>query len=112
MASFKVHKYNKALVTPLGIYSFNLTDTVNKGFKSFSNFFNLFMVLIFFTISSGAFVCLNWPNLEIVLKSFLMAMGGLQYEGMFLSIGLQMYLLNVNFLHFALLNIVDEGDFN
>lgn len=110
MERFKVHKYNQALMVPLGIHSYNLTDPSNDFFKSFANFFIPFMLVTFYMISSGAFVYLNWPNLEIIIEPFLVIMAGSIFGGMYLSVGLNMR--KVKFLHLKLQQIVDEGKFH
>lgn len=107
MANFEVHKYNQAFMARIGIHSYNLTDPTNEFFKSFATYYNLCMVFVFFTISSSAFVYLNWPNLEIILEPFLMVMAGLQYGGMFISIGLNMR--KVKLLHLTLQSIVHSA---
>lgn len=110
MAKFKVHKYNQALMARLGIHSYNLTDPSNEFFKSFATFYHLFTAAMFFIISSGVFVYLHWPNLETVLEPLLVVMCGIQYVGMFLSVGLNMR--KVKLLHLTLQHIVDEGSFD
>ena len=110
MAKFKVHKYNQAFMARLGIHSYNLNDPANEFFKSIATFYNLITATVFFVTSSAAFVYLNWPNLEIVLEPFLIVLAGVQYGGMFLSVGLNMK--KVKLLHITLQKIVDEGRLN
>ena len=94
----------------LGINYYNSTDPSDEFFKSFATYFNLIMAFIFCVMSSGAFIYLNWPDLEVVLEPFFIAMGGLQCGGMLLSVGLNMR--KVKLLHFNLQQIVDEGNFS
>lgn len=108
MSKFQLMELNLKLMSWLGIHSYRLKEPINEFFHSFFTYFNLVHAIIFVIISSVWFAMTNISQAGIMLEACMIAIAGLQYSGMFLSIGLKMK--KVKSLHLKLQEIVDEGD--
>lgn len=106
MAKFNVLESNQSFMAKLGIYSYKLTEPVNKFFKSFMTYYMLFSLILICVILSAMGVYVNWPNIVMVLEAFLTVVTGSQCAGIFISLGLNMK--KIKTVHLKLQEIVDE----
>lgn len=109
MAKFHVLKYDRFIMSKLGIYSHPTDDTTKNFFKLITRYYILFSMICFNIISSGVYVYLHWPNFELIFEPMFITFGNIQTFGMFFNITLQME--KIEKLHLQLQEIVDnEGE--
>lgn len=106
MSKFKVLEYNQSVMARIGIHSHHLYTPTNDFFKTFVSLYILFTIT-FFIFGSIVFICINWPQYDIISEPCLIAVGCVQVGGMFLGIGLKMK--KVKQLHLRLQEMMDES---
>lgn len=106
--TFKVLEYNQMIMARIGIHSHNLDDPSNEFYTNFISYYFLF-VIIFLIFGSIVFVCINWPQYNVISDPCLIAVGCMQVGGMFLGFGLKMK--TVKQLHLELQEFVDAGTY-
>lgn len=104
---FKVLEYNQCLMARLGIHSFRLTEPTNDFFKSFATYVNIFLAFVLFVFSNAWYIYRIPTQFQAKIEAFLLIVAGIQYGGMFISIGFNMKKTKI--LHLKLQEIVDEG---
>lgn len=109
MTKLHVFKSNQAIMTRLGLYSYNLTDPRNEFFHSFISYYLLCQMGIFTVTGSFAFVFINWPQLDVVAQPFAIAFGASVCFCTYLCTGLKMK--TIKLLHLKLQEMVDKGNF-
>lgn len=107
MAKIDVFKNNQYFMTPLGLYSYRLTEQTNEFYTSIAPYYILFFILTFFTISGIVFTFQNISQPNLVLPNITLVVGTLQCVGMYINIGVNMKKIKV--LHLKLQGIVDTG---
>lgn len=107
MAKVEVLKYNRKVMTPLGIYSHRLTEPTNEFYSSIVPYYFICFDVIFLTISSAVFSVQNISAIRLALQNVTLIVAGMQCAGMFISIGINMK--KVKLLHLKLQGIVNAG---
>lgn len=107
MAKIHVLKNNQIFMTPLGIYSYRLTEPINEFYTSFAPYYIEFFVLIFLTFSTAVFTLQNVAQIDLALQNVSLFTAGIQCAGMFINIGAKMK--TVKLFHLKLQDIVDAG---
>lgn len=105
MAKFEVLKHNRVLLKILGI------DKRKSGgfFTSIQTYYVLFCAIFLNITACGTFVAKNFSHdFGLSLEALSLVIVGYQYGGMFLSVGLEMKL--INHLHLELQKIVDKSE--
>lgn len=108
-SKFKVFEHNHALMTKLGIHSYHLTEPTNDFFKSFATYAYLFVAVAFYTISTAFYIILKVEEFDDALDPCFVLIGGLQFGGMYVAIGLKM--IKVKAVQLVLQEIVDDGKY-
>lgn len=102
MAKFTVLKYNKFLLSHLGILSNQIFQ--NVFFKRLSSYYIL-LTTTAFVVASVIFVLQNSSQFDTALRTSAIAIGTFQSIGMYLCFGKN--IKKVNALHFKLQEIID-----
>lgn len=106
MSKFKVLEYHETILTFLGMRFHRLAENSNEFFISILPYY-LLITSLSSVLSTGMFIYLNWPNLEVILRtSSIIFIAMIQVSGMFLSFGFSMK--TVKSLHFRLQEIIDK----
>lgn len=105
MSRFKVLEFNENFMVWQGIRAYRLDEDTNEFFSSFIPYFILW-TLTTSVASSGTFVYIYWPDVEVISNSVMVVMGCYQTAGMFYSFGRNM--LKVKAVHNHLQEIVNE----
>lgn len=105
MSNFEVLRYNRALMSRLGIYPHPVEPSTDFH-KSPQTYYNFVFWLICIVLCS-AYSITNWPNIGIILQPCLVMIANSQCWGMYFSVGMK--LANVKSLHNELQQIVNEG---
>lgn len=89
----------------IGIHSHHFNEPSNE-INSFICIYILFTIT-FFIYESIMFVCINWPQYDVISELCLIAVGCMQMGGMFLGKCFQMK--KVKYLHLRLREMIDES---
>lgn len=107
MSKIHVLKYNQIFMTPLGLYSYRLTEPINEFYTSIAPYYIAFFVFIFLTFSTAVFTFQNVSQINLALQNVSLFIAGIQCAGMYINIGNNMK--NIKVLHLKLQGIVDTG---
>lgn len=106
MTTFKVLEKIETYIAWLGVRFHRLAEHKNEFFQSFLPHY-LVIVSLSAVASTGMFIYLKWPSLEIILRtSSIVFIAMIQVTGMFVSFGSKME--QVKSMHFQLQNIANE----
>lgn len=108
MVKFTVLKFNKFLLSHLGIFSKQSSNqTYSNAFFKALNSYYILLTTTAFVVASVIFVLKNSSQFDIALRTCAIAIGTFQSIGMYFCFGLNMK--KVHALHFKLQKIIDES---
>lgn len=107
MATFKVLKYNKMIMTKLGMHPNSSDESIIELLKSPFAYYILIVIIGYDIMTSAVFAVANHDHLNNIFEHILVIVASTQAAAMFLNIGLKMK--SVKLLHLKLQEFVGKG---